>query len=394
MSCNTLRIPAHTRMNRYSKHYKMSPPTSPKESDGDVAFRKMLERIRLNDTNPGSPPQLVPQETPQTFKKIGDGGCSAVFAQEGRSLAMKISKKPIFGLWNDYSMHSLIYEQMESFEIGINIPKCYFFVPKEDLEFLDTNLDLIEAAQDVCDVPTDIIVSERIPPLEEAMRSVLIDEYCDPELKSSASADPANNDCLVRIYLGSTKGRISETSFSLRDFELHLNQMIELDLDAERMASVIAQALAVMHWAARTDAMGVQFVLGGSKKPLIPSYSKIEEMEPSTYTGPKSRVIGDFFRGRTVLWLLNFDQVRPIKMNHEGVNQAVQAAAISGRYLPKRFSRGKTEKLVWDRFQKEYLETADFILQYEDKKLQQLPLHFLKEVANIELLAKTSWTRG
>jgi hypothetical protein len=41
---------------------------------------------------------------------------------------------------------------------------------------------------------------------------------------------------LVRVYLGSVQGKASQAFFSLRNFKLHLNQMLDLGLDVEAIA--------------------------------------------------------------------------------------------------------------------------------------------------------------
>ncbi|KAI0880391.1 zinc finger protein-domain-containing protein [Annulohypoxylon maeteangense] len=378
----------------------MTPPASSMEidNDRDPEFKNMLKKVlhlSLDDSIHSPSSKVDGQETTpsaQSFKQIGEGGCSAVFTLKGRSLAIKISKESRFGQWNDYVMHTLIYEEIKRRTVDVMVPRCYFFVPAEDLTFFDKNPGLVEAARRVCDIPTDILVSERIPPLDDETRTALINQYCAPRLRLRAVADPKNNDCLVKIYLGSMEGKIGETPFSLRNFELHLNQMIDMGLDVDSMASRVGQALAVMHWAASVDAWGVQFVLGGSSKPSPLRYLDIEEMEPSTYTGPKSRVIEHFLCRRTVLWMLNFDQVQPITMDFAGVSQAVQAAVFGSVYLPKRYSRNATQKRVWDSFSDQYVKTSNIILQCEDRKSQQLPRSFLDQLNKLELRKKSTWT--
>ncbi|KAI1443995.1 hypothetical protein F5Y02DRAFT_419510 [Annulohypoxylon stygium] len=366
-----------------------SPPPSPLHSPSPPASSSSpsctshSSKIREQETTRGTKP----------FRKIGEGGCSAVFTQEGEPLVIKISKKSKFGEWNDYAMHTIIYEEIRRHDVDVLVPKCYFFVPADDAEFFQKNQDLIRAARDVCDIPTDMLVSERIPSLDEDTKNALINQYCAPRLRMRELSDPRNDHCLVKIYLGSVEGKTGERPFSLRNFELHLNQMEEVGLDVDRIASAVGQALAVLHWAANVDGWGVQFVLGGSSNPVPLSYLEIEEMVPSTYTGPKSRVIEHFFRGKCMLWMLNFDQVQPITMDVAGVSRAVDAAVFGDIFLPKRYSRSPLEKRAWDKFRDQYVETSNFILQYEDKKIQQLPHGFLDRINKIELRNKSHWTR-
>lgn len=52
--------------------------------------------------------------------------------------------------------------------------------------------------------------------------------------------------------------------FSLRNFNLHLDQAQEIGLDTEVPAYALADALAMLHWHTKIDAMDMEFVLGSS----------------------------------------------------------------------------------------------------------------------------------
>jgi hypothetical protein len=135
------------------------------------------------------------------------------------------------------------------------------------------------------------------------VQTLLIDKYCaEPNNKPRARTRPANdnNNCLVRVYLGSTEGKktAAQKSFSLRNFKLHLNHAIELQLEVRALARSMGTALAIMHWAAETDARGVEFVLGSSCKTVSPALDsdRLEDVAPLSYTGPGSRRTEDLFR--------------------------------------------------------------------------------------------------
>ncbi|RYO85082.1 hypothetical protein DL764_009231 [Monosporascus ibericus] len=292
-------------------------------------------------------------ENLRPFRKIGAGACGAVFAQEGKPLAMKLAKSTDSNLWNDYLMHTLIFEKINRHEIEVKVPECYFFVPKERTEYFQQHRTLSEAAQAVCHVPTDILTTEKIIPLPEVTRTLLIKKYCAGRIKQSALADPANKDCLVRVYLGSLQGKSGGMFFSLRNFKLHLNQMVELQLDVEEMASQMGKSLAVMHWDARTDARDVEFALGSSTKkvPLSKDYSELLGMEPRTFTGPESGRDEDFFHRKTELWVLDFNQVRTITLDEAGVAQVVEAMTINDPYFPKPLQDNPVARRVWNRCQ-------------------------------------------
>lgn len=107
------------------------------------------------------------------------------------------------------------------------------------------------------------LISERILPLPRIAREALISKYCAPETRSFAAADPTNRDCLARLYLGRRRIRTTPApNFTLRNFNLHLDQMLDLSYPVNSLARAIGEALATIHWSANVDAYNIKFVLG------------------------------------------------------------------------------------------------------------------------------------
>ncbi|KAI1458351.1 zinc finger protein-domain-containing protein [Annulohypoxylon moriforme] len=322
-----------------------------------------------------------------SFIKIGAGACGAIFAEDGEALVTKLAKAHNKDLWNDYTMHTLIFEKAQAFNVEVQIPRPYFFVPKDDQEYFEKHLNLCETARDTCHLPTDILVAERIVPLPKITRMLLIEKYCVPHHRSDALADPANRDCLVRVYLGSQKGKSRGRFFSLRNLKLHLNQLAELELGVDALSHQMAEALATMQWAAETDARDVEFALGSSSQiiPISPkSYAEIMKMEPASYTGPLSRHHEDFFRRTTQLWLLDFNQVRSVTLDQKGIDQMVDAFKVNDPYFPRPLQKDRLAKRIWNQFVRSYLKTSHFILMNRDKKIQDLPQKFLEGVIEVQ----------
>ncbi|RYP23168.1 hypothetical protein DL765_001253 [Monosporascus sp. GIB2] len=372
-----------------------NPPITPTHPENPVANQqlgeleqelyRMLSLHSVTSTSSSAKGQAAaPPEDRQSYKKIGAGACGAVFAQEGKSFALKLAKSTDSDLWNDYLMHLLIFEKIKRREIEIKVPECYFFVPKEDPEYFQVHQTLCEAAQDVCHVPTDILVTERIIPFPEVTRKLLIEKYCAGRIKQRALTDPANKDCLVRVYLGSLQGKSGGMFFSLRNFKLHLNQMVELQLDVEGMASQMGKSLAVMHWAARTDARDVEFALGSLTEKSITDYDEVLKMKPRTFTGPESRRNEDFFHRKIELWLLDFNQVRTITLDKAGVAQVVEAMTINDPYFPKPLQDNPVARRVWNRFAASYLEVAAVVLKEQDPTVQELPRTVLQRLVEVQ----------
>jgi hypothetical protein len=333
---------------------------------------KCVTSTALSDAQPHNKDQ-----TEAPFRKIGAGACGAIFAQNGKSLVYKLAKATDLALWNDYQMHSRLEHSFREHQIHeIKIPQCYFFVPDTEDEWFSKHQGLTKAAADVCNLPTAVLVTERIPPLHQSTRKLLIEKYCSPRNKDSALADLANKNCLVRLYLGSSQGKSGQMFFSLRNFKLHLNQMVEIQLDVEKLARTMAIALATMHWAAQIDARDVEFVLGSSTEltPLRWDLSAIEKLETEIYTGPPSYVDHDFFTRVTEFWVLDFNQVRTITKDETGIAQAIQAAQINDPYIPKPLQESAVERKVWNAFVRAYLDQSRIILEGEGEAPEVLAL--------------------
>lgn len=358
--------------------------------DEDVQLRRMLTiKSDISTTSTQAERHhAAQQEHVEDFKKIGAGACGAVFAQEGKSVIVKLSKtNEDAPLWNDYIMHLKIQEYFRAYSVtDINIPKCHYFVPGNTHDWFSQHQSLVEAAQTVCNFPTCALISERILPLPKATRTLLIQKYCLPRIKSTALSDKANDDCLVRIYLGSMQGKATGMFFSLRNFKLHLNQMADIKLDVEQMARRMGIAFAIMHWAAETDARDIEFVLGSStlKSSQIPT-EDILNLQSPVYTGPPL-ALEDFFQRVTGLWLLDFNQVRSITLDEAGVDQAVEAVRINDPYLPKPLQESAIEKKVWNTFAESYIRASDMVILDKglDRNVCALPRLFLRKLVELQ----------
>lgn len=135
--------------------------------------------------------------------------------------------------------------------------------------------------------------------------------------------------------MDSIEGRTGVMSFSLRDFELHLNQMVDLRMNSQKLAQVMGYALAVIHFGARLDARGVEFVLG----------------RPPDDARPRSEVC---------LWVIDFDKVRSVDHSPEGVAKCVAACLESPPFYPKPRCKSltKEQSAAWAFFAESYLETC------------------------------------
>ncbi|KYK54978.1 pre-mRNA splicing factor ATP-dependent RNA helicase PRP43 [Drechmeria coniospora] len=305
----------------------------------------------------------------ESFKKIGAGAYGTILAQDGKLIVFKLAKSgDDDALRNDYEKHSLIARYFNKYSVNeLGIPECIDFIPKSNIEFFSQRPSLTQAAEALCYFPTGALISERILPLPLPVRQLLIDKYCSEKIKAEALCAVANKDCLIRVYLGSMAGRGIGKFFSLRNFKMHLGMMHSIQLDVDGMARRMGIAMAVMHWAAMTDARDVEFILGSATAKTTIQGS------PSSYT------LKDLSQRVTQLWVLDFNQVRSITMDAAGVNQAVEAAIINDPYIPRPLRNSSIERSVWSSFVKSYIEASDMIIQDQhDPGMAELPRMFIQ----------------
>ena len=71
--------------------------------------------------------------------------------------------------------------------------------------------------------------------MPQVIRDLLVDKYSREELKSEAKMNVLNKDCVICLYLGKRRGSTepSKISLNLRNFPLHLDQMLSLGLDVQ-----------------------------------------------------------------------------------------------------------------------------------------------------------------
>lgn len=344
---------------------------------------------------PGDACNEIIQER-EGYVKIGVGACGAVFAEPGQPYAFKLAKNQDGSdLWNDYRMHKRIAQRFALYgSTRFQIPSCGYFVPKTDTLFWERHKRLALGARETCDTPCAVLAMERISPLPKVTRFAIVQRFCRRDIRELAMSSKANEDCLVRPYLGSMHG--NDTCFlSLRNFKLHLNHMRDLDINATDIARRMAEALAIMHWSAQTDARDIEFVLGGSRprvRLVAPGPALVGEsagIEEQAYTGPSSRGFPDFLQRVTDLWVLDFNQVRPITMNLAGVLQAIEAFRMNDPYFPRPLQESPIQKQVWEAFAKRYLDTSAYIIEFEglgngNKLAQYLPRWFISGLTGKE----------
>ncbi|KAL0253363.1 Class II abasic (AP) endonuclease [Diplodia seriata] len=348
--------------------------------------RLLSTRSIISTTSSFAEQQQAASNGVETFRLIGWGACGAIYAQDGSSSVLKLAKMDDRQLWTDYLMNTRAWEALKRIpEISeeVHIPQPNYYVPKKEEGWWAKNQHLFPSDSAV-HLPTAVLCTQRILPLPSEIRRKLIEKFCSSRNRSDALTSSGNKDCLVRIYLGSRQGKVGGKFFSLRNFKLHLNQMIELEMPTFQLAEFMAGALAAMHWKARIDARDVEFVLGSAPTyPLIKplTLSELEETEPDTYTEMKVCRKSNFTQRSVHLWMLDFNQCGVISMDMLGVQQAVQAYLINDPYYPRppQSDENDHDLALWNVFATKYLCISDAILR-ETPELRDLPRKFVQLV--------------
>ncbi|CAG8154268.1 unnamed protein product [Penicillium olsonii] len=212
------------------------------------------------------------------YREIGFGECGVVFERLGQNYVIKVAR-PFYedSLWADFSAH---FQVRKAFESQSNEPTCrimklFSYVPKDNQRWWEEKLPFLSPTCPSLYLPTMALITERILPLPKTARQALIDAYCPAISRTAVAANPTNRDCLARIYLGRRRppGTPQAPNFTLRNFNLCLDQAIDLEFPVNLFAAGIGEALAIIHWVAHVDAYDIEFVLG-SEGGMPPAYTQ------------------------------------------------------------------------------------------------------------------------
>ena len=312
----------------------------------------------------------------QLYREIGRGTCGKVIALAG---VPKVAKIPLDSslaekLYNDCCMHKRIEDAFNTvpsqYSQDLAIPKFEQWIAPDAVGFWKRYGPLI-----LGDSPSFCLLSERIDPLPAPIRQALVRTFAPPTIREKEFiALEENTDCLVRIYMsrrmkGSRSG--DGKKFSLRNFELHIDEMETLGLPLEEYATIMANAYAVMHWEAQIDADDVEFVLGTS--PPSRRSQTLEEIENGHYTESRLNGYDDDATHRSIgMWLLDFNNCKSITLDARGVEMLIRAFWDNDPYAPRPSTDHDLDAGLWAHFRQRYLGTSHEFLAEENRYLAQM----------------------
>ncbi|KAK4442444.1 hypothetical protein QBC34DRAFT_444161 [Podospora aff. communis PSN243] len=249
------------------------------ESSTDATSAREILHHLLSLRNPESPvlpahKNDIPPWNPTAFRKIGFGQCGLVFTVPNQLNRVIKVARPFFNsaLETDHAAHArlaaIIANRPPSPNpLRVTLPPVYaFHTPTSPFWTPQTKSCFPPAvASTGFPLPSAGLITGYIPPLPLAAREAIIALYCPEEKQEAVRKEEANADCLVRVYLGrKRKGDAPRpANFGLRNYNLCLDQMVELALPVGGYAVAMGEALAEMHFGAGMDAFDVEFVFGG-----------------------------------------------------------------------------------------------------------------------------------
>lgn len=349
-------------------------------------------------------PEFV-NKTVSRYRSIGFGQCGLIFERPGHSYVVKAARACFEdALWTDFVCHQRVYAAFTTKSGAAPeccVPEIYSYVTKGNKTWWDSHQSFFPESTTTVPLPTSVLISERILPLSKPIRNALIDLYCPPTFKEAAMTNDTNRDCLVRTYLGRRRAHNAPLppNFSLRNYNLCLDQMVSLNLPVREYAAAMAEALALMHWSANIDGYDVEFVLGSEAKlkytrPLAKALPwKSEDWDGlATETDIEALVHPNFRRRMTRMWLLDFnlcsrwEESTVLEQPEQVVEQLVHAFFENDPYYPLPLMDHELDRELWSVFREEYLRNSDEILEASSNytTLQKLPARFIEQCVHRE----------
>ncbi|KAI8275190.1 hypothetical protein K4K59_010343 [Colletotrichum sp. SAR11_240] len=302
----------------------------------------------MNDNTPNSGRVMTNRRANNTdpYEVIGFGQCGWVYHRKGRNHVVKLARQGYQdALQTDHTAHLKVRAAFDSHKPPVNVPEPILLAPPTSRWWKKHSSILLEAPHDISQKTMCALLSQRIPPLPKSHRDKLIDTFCPAHKRRDAAADPKNEDALARVYLGRRRvpGAPLPPNFSLRNYNLTLDQLLQLDAPVEDYARQMGEALCVMHWGAWVDGYGIEFVLGGQPKP--------PKMASSTTAGKQTAASVDinsaaspaqpaYDANLAQLWVLDFDlcsmwdRERMCRFPNDLVQQLVRAFFKNDPYYP------------------------------------------------------------
>ncbi|KAF7187158.1 hypothetical protein HII31_11539 [Pseudocercospora fuligena] len=299
------------------------------------------------------------------FRQIGKGFCGSVWAADRPGPAWALKREdggPLRSVLRDSASHQIIEQSLKHFQATaalatkLNIPQHRAMVLGNDQQWWNERYQRFPSNYEHCNT----LITERILPVARPAREKLVDLFCHQKSQEAIKNSRKDEDCLIRPYIGRRRNHFSCPSpfFTLRNKPLLSNQLEELGLPVEEYAAVMADALAIIFWHSHLDANDVEFVLAPAR---------------AGESATESDVLGAHR-----LWVLDFDCVKSMTMDEQGIDQAAKAFFRNDPFYPRPDGEHENDHKLWRIFVERFLASSSVIIG--DSKLPGTMVKRLEEL--------------
>lgn len=235
---------------------------------------------------------------------------------------------------------------------------------------------------------------DRIWPVDEGARQALVKRFFqeDEDIQRHVLDNPENADCLVRLYLGRNRrpaSRRYNSSDTLRNVPLHLDELTQIGLDVGAFAQEMAMGLAVLHWKAGIDAQDTEFVIGISTAERLGAVCPDHES-----VRPPDTSEDGFEQGEARLWMLDFDKCSKVDLDEAG--SSLPEEVVLDKYLvavtgnDPYFPHARLDVSLWRRFRDTYIEAGETVIRTNRSKWNR---QHQRQVARLPRMLIERWER-
>ena len=212
----------------------------------------------------------TPIDTPSKplVRVIGRGTCGTIYTSASHSTVAYNAGRDKDALWNDVQLTARVHGSFEEAKTAVDdernvslprVPAIKGWMNRiEHTGLLDGGVPAVSHGFGLSLIPT--------VPRESCQ--ALLSQFDFTASKAEVLADPENDFCLIRPYLGLTS-RVGEAfcrADNLWNFPLTLEDFgtFNLGVDVHHLAGEMTGGLTTIHWRAGIDGMDIEFVLGGA----------------------------------------------------------------------------------------------------------------------------------
>jgi len=347
---------------------------------------------------------------PTDLRIIGRGTCGTIYTSTSRStVAYKIGRDRD-GLWNDIRLTARVHRALsdpdvdEWFASKLQVPAIKGWVADEAKECFWADYARFFPESHARETTPFVFALSLIPTIDSETRQALLWRYDFTTSRGAVLANPENDFCLIRPYLGLATREDEPLcrSDNLWNFPFTREDFRSFPLDSswyfKQMVEEMATGLAIIHWHAHVDGMDIEFVLGGradwdeTHTDIVddidtsgPFCSSLPQHEITLAThAPDSDSLSHRYR-RVRLYVLDFDKASPVSFDQPeaAIERLVTAVTCNDPYFPDPNATSGDDLKLWQDFRRAYLRTAKWVseslVEKHGKRARKWPARFMDQ---------------